>query len=308
VANPTGGSQMTDPGWFAVQRLPESVYLISEPMHVNSYLILGSHRAVLFDSGMGIGNIRATVEGITRLPVLVVNSHHHFDHVGGNHLFDDIAIHGLGAGPLRQGPPASWTTQYLEFAATMFEQYLKFRAIDQEWFQVLAPQMQMRSLPDDVRAGTWQTVTSVATRLLGDGDRLALGDRDLTVVHTPGHSPDSICLLDESRRLLFAGDTINTGPLYAHFGESDVDSFAASVTRLASEVAPRIDLVYGAHGARYQSYREHVGVVARAFDRLRAGGTPLTDTTDCFGEKAREASFNDFSIVVPWEFGRSGDE
>ena len=99
---------MSSTDWFAIQRLRRGVYLIAEPMHVNSYLIVGSRRAVLFDTGLGIGRIRTQVDDITDLPITVINSHHHFDHVGGNAEFDDIAVHEAGVEHHRAGPPPSW--------------------------------------------------------------------------------------------------------------------------------------------------------------------------------------------------------
>ena len=45
---------------------------------------------MLFDTGMGIGNIQAVVAGLTKLPVSVVNSHTHNDHVGDNWRFSDV--------------------------------------------------------------------------------------------------------------------------------------------------------------------------------------------------------------------------
>lgn len=293
---------MSQPDWFAVQRLQEQVYLIGEPMHVNSYLILGSQRAVLFDTGMGIENIRTRVEAITDLPVLVVNSHYHFDHVGGNHLFDDIAIHADGADQLAAGPPDEWFPQYLDFATEMLDKYLEFRAIDADWFQVLAPEMQMRHLPADLATRGWRTLPTIPTRLLHDGEELNLGDRVLTVLHTPGHTQDCICLLDQDRRLLFTGDTVDTGPMYVHFDDSDVAAFASSTARLASDVVARVDRVFSAHGARYQWYPETITEIARAADLVVRGKTPLRDAFDCFGGKAREALFGDFSITVPYEY------
>lgn len=82
--------------WFHVQELKPGVHPIAEPDHVNSFLIEGRDCAVLFDTGLGIGNNREAVERITNLPVSVVNSHHHFDHLGGIHLFDDIRIYHIG--------------------------------------------------------------------------------------------------------------------------------------------------------------------------------------------------------------------
>jgi glyoxylase-like metal-dependent hydrolase (beta-lactamase superfamily II) len=288
---------MTAAEWFAVQRLREGIYLVGEPMHVNSYLILGSERAVLLDTGMGISNIRAAVEKLTDLPVLVVNSHYHFDHVGGNHLFGDIAIHELGAGPLQAGPPPHWFPRYLAAVEEVLAQYAVFREIDQAWFQVLGPEMQMRPLPAAFDRAAWRTVTTVPTRLLQDGDTLDLGGRVLQVLHTPGHTPDSICLLDEDNRILFTGDTIDTGPIYAQFEESSIDSFVASSKKLLA-YAGQVDVLFSAHGARYMSYPELIPRVAGAFALVQAGDVELFDTQDCFGTPSKEARFNDFSILV----------
>jgi glyoxylase-like metal-dependent hydrolase (beta-lactamase superfamily II) len=289
---------MTRPDWFAVQRLRAGIYLIGEPMHVNSYLILGSRRAVLFDTGMGISDIRAAVEQVTRLPVLVVNSHYHFDHVGGNHRFDDIAIHELGAERLRQGPPDHWFPGYLSFVEEALSQYAVFREIDKTWFQVLAPEMQMRPLPGTFDRSSWRTVSTVPTMLLKEGDELDLGGRTLRVVHTPGHTQDSICLIEEESRIMFTGDTIDTGPIYAQYEDSSLDSFVTSTRKLTSYIDD-VDVLLSAHGARYQSYPELILRVADAFTEVTTGDVEYFDTQDCFGTAAKEARFNDFSILVP---------
>src|SRR5271166_3219296 len=80
-------------GWFDVYQLPGSVYAMYEPrqeQQVLSYLIVGGKRALLFDSGLGIGRLGQVVRRLTSLPVVVLNSHTHFDHVGGNFEFSTI--------------------------------------------------------------------------------------------------------------------------------------------------------------------------------------------------------------------------
>jgi glyoxylase-like metal-dependent hydrolase (beta-lactamase superfamily II) len=79
--------------WFTVKKINKNIWGIGEfkhPEEVISYLILGKKRTLLFDTGLGIENIQTEVKKITSMPVVVINSHSHFDHVGGNHLFKKI--------------------------------------------------------------------------------------------------------------------------------------------------------------------------------------------------------------------------
>jgi hypothetical protein len=79
--------QSVDSGedWFKVYVVAPGVFAIKEPRQsedVNSFLIVGSSRAVLFDTGLGVGHIDRVVAKLTPLPVTVLNSHTHFEHVG----------------------------------------------------------------------------------------------------------------------------------------------------------------------------------------------------------------------------------
>ena len=79
--------------WFEVYRVAPGVFAIYEPHQfeeVISFLILGEKRAALFDTGLGIGDIKPVVLSLTSLPVVVLNSHTHNDHVGGNWEFSEI--------------------------------------------------------------------------------------------------------------------------------------------------------------------------------------------------------------------------
>ena len=79
--------------WFEVYKVAPDTFAIYEPHQaeeVISYLILGKQKALLFDTGMGISDIRKVTREITPLPIIVLNSHTHDDHVGGNWQFDTI--------------------------------------------------------------------------------------------------------------------------------------------------------------------------------------------------------------------------
>ncbi|WP_314507431.1 MBL fold metallo-hydrolase [uncultured Microbacterium sp.] len=286
--------------WFAVQRLRKGVYLIAEPMHVNCYLIVGSRRAVLFDTGLGIARIRPQVEAITDLPVTVVNSHHHFDHVGGNVEFDAIAAHEAGVAYHHAGPPRWWLPAYLRCVDELKASYDEYESLDRRGFNLIAPEMRMRPFPPDFVPERWVITPPQPTQHLADGERLDLGGRALTVLHTPGHTPDSVCLLDEDNRILFSGDTVDTGPIYAHLPGADVPTYTETLRRMASQLTDDVDDILCAHGARYRTYPDVLKRVADAFDEV-CSGAPIAfeEAHDCFMEPVREVRFDEFSIVLP---------
>src|SRR5271170_740454 len=78
--------QISDP-WFEVYKVAPNTLAIYEPHQSEEtigYLILGKDKAILFDTGMGISDLRAVIQQLTKLPVIVLNSHTHDDHVGDN--------------------------------------------------------------------------------------------------------------------------------------------------------------------------------------------------------------------------------
>jgi glyoxylase-like metal-dependent hydrolase (beta-lactamase superfamily II) len=289
----------TSDGWFAIQRLRQGIYLIAEPMHVNSYLIVGAERAVLLDTGLGIAPIRPHVEAITDRPITVINSHHHFDHVGGNAEFEDIAVHHLGVENHHAGPPAWWLPAYLRCVDEVQERYRAFEQLDRCGFNLLAPEMKMRPYPPDFDPDRWMIAPPSPSRSLADGDTIDLGGRALTVLHTPGHTPDSICLLDADNRILFSGDTVDTGPIYAHLPGSDLATYTTTMRRMAHDLTDSVDDILCAHGARYRTYPDVLERVADAFDELSSGGGHFEASQDCFMTPVREAHYGDFSVVLP---------
>src|SRR5215831_18360112 len=154
-----------------------------------------------------------------------------------------------------------------------------------------------RALPADFDQAAWSYAPTTATRILREGDKVDLGGRDLTVLHTPGHTPDSICLLDERNGVLFGGDTINTGPIYAQEPDSDVEAFARSTRRLA-DLASSVRVVYVPHFVRYAVDPLFLAEVADGFEQLAAGEAALRPNEDCRGSPVQEASFQRFSIFV----------
>lgn len=257
--------------WFEVYRVKPGVFAIYEPHQyeeVISYLIAGSKRALLFDTGLGIGDIRAVVRELTDLPVTVLNSHTHFDHIGDNWQFDDIL--GLDNEYSRRN------------AAGAKHQDLKDTVI---------PERFCGSLPSDFKPEAYHIPPFKISHMVKDGDLVDLGRRKLQIVVTPGHTPDSLSLFDKQNRLLFTGDTFYAGPIFLYVPETSVSDYTNSVEKLAAMV-PQIDLVLPSHNFPAESPTELI----RLSDALREVSAGRARYSKEDGR--RKYDFGSFSLLM----------
>ncbi len=256
--------------WFEVYRIHAGVFAIYEPKQfeeVISYLIVGSKRALLFDTGLGVGRISEVVRQLTKLPITVLNSHTHFDHTGGNAEFQDIL-----------GMDTDYTRRSAEGGLDPFARDL------------LEPERLCGTPPKGVH-GPAPTRAFHITRFIHDGEPIDLGGRVLEVVATPGHTPDSLCLADRTNGLLFTGDTFYLGPIYLFMEETDFEAYAKSVQRLAA-LAPALDLVLTAHNVP-AAQPEQLTKLAEAVRKIRAGEAVAKTV-----EGRREYDFGEFSLLL----------
>ena len=284
--------------WFHVRKLAPGVHVISEPGHVNSYLVEGTEVAVLLDTGLGVADIRQVAEKLSGKPLRVINTHYHFDHSGGNRLFDDIAIHRFGGELLQAPPPDGLANAYMDYVKRLFSVWEDYKKADDIYFHLLTTERLLRPLPDDFDPASYEVVPTKPTRLLEDNEVLDLGGRSLRVLHTPGHSPDSICLLDEKNGLLFGGDTVNTGPIYAQLEDSNIADFARSTVRLA-ELSTSIQRVFVCHFMRLENAPVLLNEIADGFKQILNGDAIYRDNTDCLEYPVKEAWFDNFSVFLP---------
>ena len=280
-----------------MRELEAGVHLVGEPGHVNSFLVQGSSSAVLIDTGLGVANIRTVAESLTDKPLLVVNSHYHFDHSGGNNLFEEIAIHRVGAPLLERPTPDEYAELYMQYTKRVLDAWGPYKKADDLYFHLVTAERLIRPLPRGFEPAAYRIVPSRATRLLEDGDVLDLGGRGLEVLHTPGHSPDCICLIDRENGLLFGGDTVNTGPVYAQYEESDLSVFAASTARLAA-MRDDVRRVFVCHYLRLENEPSLLVEMAEGFQQILAGDVELRANVDCFNDPVLEACFDHFSVFV----------
>lgn len=283
--------------WHESRQVSRGIWSIAEPSHVTMWLVEGQDRAVLLDTGLGISRVRPVVEQLTSLPVSVVNTHYHFDHVGGNVEFDQTAIHEAGAKLVTEPVPRELLNRYLTYTQELLAAAQQLQRIDHHYFHLMDSDSEPRPLPADFDPAAWVIAPQPPSRVLVEGDLLDLGGRELRVLHTPGHSGDSICLFDDVSGILFGGDTINTGPLYAQFHDSDVETFAKSAARLA-ELKDDVSMIAVNHFGRTTAAPYLLQEIADGFERMLAGGAPLGKSADCLGDEVVEAVFDRFSILM----------
>lgn len=199
--------------WFTVERLEADTWAISEYRHweePHSYLLCGNAAAALIDTGLGVRDILPVVRRLTALPVQVLTTHVHWDHIGSHGSFEDVAVH-----------PAErpWLAERFPLPLAQVRRDLARPPCD---------------LPENFDPQQYTVFRGEPTRLLRDGDQVALGGRTLQVLHTPGHSPGHCCFWEAARGALYAGDLLYRGCLYAFYPSTDPALFARSVQRVAA--------------------------------------------------------------------------
>ena len=219
-ANPTpGGQHMGAEKHFSVVRLDEATYAIAEPYswarNVN-YLILGDQRALLFDAGVGHYDIRPIVASLTDLPITFMPSHFHYDHTGQGD-WANLAIVDL--------PHVRKRADGNRLRPTWGEHLGSAEAIE---------------LPN------WNV-----SEWIKPNSPIELGNRSLVLLYTPGHTDNSVSLLDAERDLMFTGDFISDGgALSAIYPGSNLGDFLQSSEKVLRRTQTMQQIVLrGAHAS-----------------------------------------------------------
>lgn len=240
-------------GWFEILKLPNDVYALWEPGHVekvNSFFVLGSDRDLLYDTGMGIARISQAIddlrkqENLPTKPIIVVNSHNHLDHNGGNQEFAEIwtVNEPWAIRRLTSGVPGGEEGGFVSYWNQLREH------------EGVQP-------PDNFSPDTHAIppYPEDQIRFLDDNEKVDLGDRQFAVIRTFSHSPDGIALYDSQEKLFFGGDTFY-GPEYLI---TDINLLAADLKRI--ETLP-IEWHYASHGAQLitaMQQGKHLAAVSR---------------------------------------------
>lgn len=195
---------------FTHEDMGDGIVKVISPLGEQMYLVIGGEKAALIDTGLGIGSLRSYVEGITDKPVIVINTHGHPDHAGGNIEFDVAYMHPQDTG----------------------------------WYEKMVTR-DYRAGDICIQAGEHaraylSVLQDTAPMPLGitDESLIDLGGRSLRVLHTPGHTPGGICLLEEACGALFAGDCLSAGSVWMYdFYSESLETYVNGLKNLQRRAA-----------------------------------------------------------------------
>ncbi|WFR57835.1 MBL fold metallo-hydrolase [Anaerocolumna sp. AGMB13025] len=146
-------------------------YHIPDGWDLNLHLIMGDKYNYVIDTGLGSLSIAPVIEYLkdSEKPFLVINTHHHWDHIWGNHMFPDSLI--LSHTLCRDRIEEKWEDMLLK-SKYLFGETKK----------------QLPNLTFD--------------------NELYFAEDKIRLFYTPGHTKDSISVLDEADKVLNLGDNI----------------------------------------------------------------------------------------------------
>ena len=228
--------------WFRRRELADGLTAYDEPFvhgffRANMFHLRGRDRDLLVDTGMGLARLSEAICTGGK-PLLALATHIHVDHVGSLNEFTE-----------RAGPAASAAAfGEMDDALTYADMYRQLaepvsRAPSPGW-----------------KVDAYRILPAPLTTALAEGDVLDLGDRQFRVLHLPGHSPDSIALLDERDGLFFSGDAIYDDTLIDDLVDSDRAAYRTTMARIA-DLPVRI--AYGGHSESFSG--ERMREIARAY-------------------------------------------
>jgi glyoxylase-like metal-dependent hydrolase (beta-lactamase superfamily II) len=181
------------PSWFNTKQIESNIYLTTEDYYYagnrsNIWLIRGTNRDILIDTGLGVCNLKKHLEKLDLLDsnreCIVICTHSHFDHSGGAHHFDNVLIHQDDYYGLMNG----------EESATL--NWSKPSHYHSQPYQNFSPNK--------------YKVPPTKCTPIQNGHRINLGDDDdddqIEIIHVPGHTPGSIVCYYPKKKALFSGD------------------------------------------------------------------------------------------------------
>ena len=227
---------------FRIRQLTEDIFHIDDSTGTGAILLHGSEKNLLFDTMSGIGNLKHYLDEMHLTPDYVINSHGHYDHTGGNHWFPEVYLHEADRELLHL-----WREK--DIAEKLLLRTGRRWNSQQEKKQAAKEIEEIHKIPKyfTLRPGAGEA------RLLDirEGMEFDLGNSRWKVLEFPGHTPGSIGLWNEEKRILISGDAfVPVACLF--FPESNFEKHVESTEKLRllspdAMIASHYPQIFGQH-------------------------------------------------------------
>lgn len=249
---------------FIANIIPINEYttLIDDAGTSSAYLLCGTEKALLVDTLNGREDLSDIVRSLTGLPAMVLNTHGHLDHIGGNHFFQEAYIH-----PAEMG---------------VYHEHMKMLAasLREGGIERVPDGTECRMLP------------------IGAGQVIDLGGLRLEVVHIPGHTTGSIAVLDRKARLLYSGDAIN-GQIWMQLEHStSLSEYLASLNDLDG-IRDAFDGLYGGHVTKAEAVpATFIDTMKQGVEGILSGDNSMDDEWPWFQGMAMRHMLGENSWIL----------
>lgn len=208
--------------YYTICNITDSIFQINMHNHVFSYLLIGNQKALLIDTGWGTVDIKSIAESLTSLPLIVVNTHGHLDHIYGNYLFDEIYIKEEDAHLIGY----DYTKEKREYVMSRFGQ---------------------PELPKGMTLEDWKNAKPSKILSLNSLKYFDLGDRIVDIIDIAGHTIGSVGFIDRKEKILFTGDSVKDDLITLHFNMStNLQTYLNSINNLI-DIKDRFVKMYSSH-------------------------------------------------------------
>lgn len=202
-------------GDYYSEKIAKHITRIVDSFGVACYLIEGADRACLVDTCNGIGDLGTFVASKTKLPLTVILSHGHADHIGGAGFFDNV---------------------YMNHADMPILKAHKERAFRKDIIKMVHL--------TELGEGAFKEVSEDRIGNIGADMTLELGGVAVDLLSVPGHTPGSLCALIGEDRTLIVGDACDDNILLFDSASLCVSGYMKSLEKI-SRRGSSFDLVVG---------------------------------------------------------------
>lgn len=214
--------------YFKYKKILPDVYSITDIAGTNCFLILGKKKAALIDTGIGLGSLKSCVQEITDLPLIVIGTHGHLDHLGGAGEFDQVYLN-----------PLDFTLACGINARSWYD-YAKAN------YEIINPQKKWTFEMSD-----FQRVKTSGYVPLNGREIFDLGGITLRLLPMPGHTQGSETILLEEARTVIFGDACNPGVFLFGDESSPVEVYMHTLETYKRDYESLYDKVMLSHGGPF---------------------------------------------------------